>query len=271
MPSKFDYLFHCTVPKAGSTWFSSLFSHPWVQEASSLTPVNFGYWLIGQTGTNALERLNGPPVTISEQFGSRVALSPVYCTPGYFLQLADGLPHSVAVAVLRDPRDLIVSEYFSVKHSHPVNGQTLQSVRDELQSVGVRDGLNTIMRINLEIPYHAGMADWMRLATEDARVLVVKFEDVFGSRQAEAVRRVFEHCDIHLEGPRLRELLQAFSFEAFSGGRKPGTEDPSAHWRKGVAGDWKLYFDDATRRTYVDMFGDLPERLGYEPTLRRGA
>ena len=268
MASKYDYVFHCTVPKAASVWFSSLFAHEWVCASSGLRRVDFGYWLLEKTGTNAWQRIDGPPLDIAGEFPSRTLLSPVYCTPAYLSTLTKTVPNWAAVFVMRDPRDLIVSHYYSLRHSHPAVGSLddFVSLRERLRSASLTDGMIDVMRQNVQVPYHGTMPEWQSLANRDSRVALVKFEDIFGSDQRGAVRRMFEHCDIRMDDTQLRQLLSAYRFEDFAG-RPAGVEDVAAHWRKGIAGDWKRHFDDRLRNAYVEMFGDLPERLGYEPTL----
>lgn len=269
--SRFSHIFHATVPKAGSVWFSALFMHPWVTALSAMEHVNFGDWQLRETGQNAFERLDGPKVDIMAEFGERKLLSPVYCTPQYFSELCAPLDNYAAVAVIRDPRDLIVSQYFSLKHSHPVVGRQdkFQLLRERLNTLPMTEGMVEIMRQNMEVPYHASMRGWAALASKNSRLMVIKFEDAFGPGQLQVIEAMFQHCDILFPPGKLEELLTCFRFETFSGGRPAGVEDVSAHWRKGKSGDWKNHFDEALRRTYVELFGDLPEQLGYEPTLSR--
>ena len=61
----------------------------------------------------------------------------------------------------------------------------------------------------------------------------------------------------------LYQLLQDYSFERLAG-RKRGKEDRLAHYRKGVPGDWRNYFDDTIIAKFKDCTSDLVLRLGYE-------
>ncbi|MGH8509311.1 MAG: sulfotransferase domain-containing protein [Gammaproteobacteria bacterium] len=49
-----------------------------------------------------------------------------------------------------------------------------------------------------------------------------------------------------------------------SGGRKAGQEDNFAHYRKGIAGDWRTYFTPRITRRFKELYGDLLMMGGYE-------
>ena len=61
----------------------------------------------------------------------------------------------------------------------------------------------------------------------------------------------------------LSELLEENSFPRLSGGRNQGEEDKMNHFRKGISGDWKNYFDDEIENKFMDITCDLIDILGY--------
>ena len=70
-------------------------------------------------------------------------------------------------------------------------------------------------------------------------------------------------ADIRLPRDDLQQLLHEYRFERLSGGRLPGVQDTASHYRKGIAGNWRNYFDGMTERAMRDTTGDLVTRLGY--------
>ena len=62
----------------------------------------------------------------------------------------------------------------------------------------------------------------------------------------------------------VRRCVAATSFEKLSRGRKPGQEDATSFFRKGVAGDWRNAFTEKDRKTFKKEAGDLLVELGYE-------
>jgi hypothetical protein len=58
--------------------------------------------------------------------------------------------------------------------------------------------------------------------------------------------------------------VDAHSFSRLSGGRKPGQEDSTHKFRRGVAGDWRNHLNENHLAAFRERHGDLVERLGYE-------
>jgi hypothetical protein len=59
-------------------------------------------------------------------------------------------------------------------------------------------------------------------------------------------------------------LYENQKYTKMSKGRKPGEEKKDSHFRKGVAGDWKNHFKPEHKEKFLDLYGDVLLRLGYE-------
>jgi lipopolysaccharide transport system ATP-binding protein len=160
--------------------------------------------------------------------------------------------------VIRDLRDTLVSAYFSVKLSHRED-PVLEAGRERLQSLGLDQGL-TWMLDHLMVARSAEIqASWCR-----AGVSMIRFEELI-ERDAEILERVLiDECELALDRPRLRRVLRRTSFERMSGGRVPGEEDPTSHFRKGVPGDWRAYFGGPLKAAFKERWGELLIATGYE-------
>jgi hypothetical protein len=53
-------------------------------------------------------------------------------------------------------------------------------------------------------------------------------------------------------------------YDKKTAGRARGTEDRTSHYRKGVAGDWRNYFQEQHQERFNELYGDVLVRLGYE-------
>lgn len=205
-----------------------------------------------------------------------------------------------AFHVIRDPRDTIVSAYFSHRNSHPFPGQSDWARHQQrLRSVSRDEGL--LYEIEFSERYLSQLRTW---DFELPQVLELKFEEITASpydtflravgfiglldEQADStllslMRRVpvyvlnrmhtrhpvaapFRFVKQGVPGDELVRIVYGNRFVKASGGRALGEEDPNAHYRKGVPGDWVNYFRPAHRLAFVERYGDLVERLGYEPT-----
>lgn len=194
--------------------------------------------------------------------------------------------------VIRDPRDLFVSAYFSHLYSHPVeNNPSLQDQRCKLQAVPIEEGL--ILEMAYSKQYIDDMLSW---DYSIPNVLQLKMEDLTPNPY-EQFLKIFRFLDLIVDDPydqmqlffirairrssrelgrpiklynrklSLKDLEDVINENAFSkktGGREPGQEDVKNHFRKGIAGDWKNYFNEEHIQYVVDHFNPALLTLGYE-------
>jgi hypothetical protein len=167
-----------------------------------------------------------------------------------------------AFFVARDPRDIVVSWYFSSIHSHPTwRHPRLQRTRKHLKDLGEEEGL--IYAIN-SLADH-GLFDALRswASVDRPGVMFLRYEDLIGVEAERWWDRLLDHCDVALDVADRRSLLARYSFRRLSG-RDPGQEDPTSKLRKGVAGDWRNHFTPAVQEAFIGRAGDLASVLGYE-------
>jgi hypothetical protein len=199
--------------------------------------------------------------TFASPFPSFSIVTPVYIERGNFELLPK--PDSWrAFAVVRDPRDVLVSWYFSWKHSHPVMGDVSQH-RERLQAFSEEAGLCYAVEQLAGGGLFRALESWANNPAPDDRVAIFRYEDLIGDDQLATFERLFSHCDIALPSRRIRKLLAANSFSSMTHGRARGMEDVRSHLRKGVAGDWRNHFTRRVKETFEATVGDLPARLGY--------
>ena len=96
----------------------------------------------------------------------------------------------------------------------------------------------------------------------DANVLLMRHEDLIGPDQLTHVARLMEHADIRIPREELALLLESHSFQRLSG-RQRGQEDVQAHYRKGIAGDWRNHWTDAVERRFMEVAGNVAARWNY--------
>jgi hypothetical protein len=198
--------------------------------------------------------------------------------------------------VIRDPRDVVVSAYFSHRNSHPTDGLPhLAEHRERLRGVSKEEGLL------LEMDFSGGairdMAEWDYARPE---IIEIRMEELT-TRPYDLWLAIFEHLGLLRDdeptqaldllgvwfgrtrnrlstrglgflrrpmpatGQLLLGSIYAHRFEAKTRGRRAGSEDAASHYRKGVAGDWVNHFDEVHVRAFKDRFEGLVPKLGYEP------
>lgn len=188
--------------------------------------------------------------------------------------------------IVRDPRDILVSGYFSHRYSH-ARSAWLKEHAEALEQVGVKEGLWLELehcKINLDLmrqwdytdsniyetrfeiltmnplPELLSIFDFMELLVRQEHDSVHRVKFV----SAKALKRLGLRSSFVLTVDVLRYIVERHSFRRKSGGRKKGEENRSHHYRKGVPGDWVNYFDDKLKQSFKDRYGDLVVQLGYE-------
>lgn len=242
--SRYQRIIHACTWKSASQWVRIVLSDPQVYRYSGLDTVPMG------NGDDFAERMKA---------GSEFILTPVYST---FQTVEPYLrePATRAFYVMRDPRDVLVSRYYSRLSAHPKNEKIVMH-RERLKEMPKDQGLIEVLedfdRV-IEI-----MRSWAEQGRRDPNVLLTSFEALTGKDSVAAWSAVLEHCDIKMPQKKLEALMARYSFEKMAGGREQGEEDASHKYRKGVAGDWQNHFTDELDRKFREKTGNLLEITGY--------
>ena len=172
------------------------------------------------------------------------------------------LPPYRGYQVVRDPRDLVVSAYFSHRNSHELQAW-LEEHRKALLAADPVEGLHLQIDFWLMEYMLNQMREW---DFDNPNVLELRYEDLIADPVQE-LRRAYEFIglfDRGLTDSALSDVLQAHSFEAKSGGRKPGHSDEQSHYRRGLPGDWHNHFLPEHVDHFKEKYGDLVVAWGYE-------
>lgn len=174
-----------------------------------------------------------------------------------------GLPVRTFV-VIRDLRDTLISLYFSLKVSHAIISDNVAEGHRQLNQLDFEDGLlylcsENAIRLQAEI-----QRSWLT-ACERGESLLIRYEDLIAN-ELEGFEKIIRHCEIEVGQPQLEDIVARNSF-ASRAGRKPGEEDVSSHFRKGISGDWRNHFTDRITAEFKQRFGQHLVATGYEKDL----
>jgi hypothetical protein len=176
--------------------------------------------------------------------------------------------------VIRDPRDLAVSAYFSHLHSHSTRDwPELVEHREKLRALDFDDGLLADMEFTdqlvtdgFPITVFPAMDQWNY---DDPRILEMRFEDVVRDPLAHLTKAfafigLFDPASSdHREC--LERLVRDYSFKHMSGGREPGQADDRHHYRSGVPGEGRSRLKPVHLRWFEDRYPALLARFDRAP------
>jgi hypothetical protein len=216
------------------------------------------------------------------------------------VEIVRTLEDFVGFHIIRDPRDIVVSAYFSHLHSHATdNWPELSAYRAELQKLSKDDGL--LLEMEFLRREFKQLYEW-DYAQEN--VLELKMEDVVANPYDQIVRALLFIEAAAENTPLKTRLLAAVAsgirdlgylyripsivvpkyvlpkipvefllgyiyeirFSEMTKGRGRGMEDACSHYRKGVAGDWVNHFKPQHKEYFKKNYNDVLLKLGYEST-----
>lgn len=162
------------------------------------------------------------------------------------------------VLIVRDPRDVVVSEAHYLAEMAPWHGlhrafAARQRIEDRV-TLAI-DGLGR-RRSPWYPPVGERLAPYVRWTVE-RDVHTVRYEDLIGERRVDAVLAVVAAFAEASAAPVDVEAVTARAVTALDTGR-PHT------FRKGGAGGWRSVFTDDHRELFKRRAGDLLVELGYE-------
>ncbi len=176
------------------------------------------------------------------------------------------------LVVVRDPRDLFVSQYYHDTHyrRREKNLEIERHFRHDPARPRREDFgayLEAKLRLRANPPFHYG--EFVRSWQYRPRACWVRYEDCLADAAAE-LARIVRWLGLPVDPDRLRHAVEANRFEnatlARSGrARRPGEEDATEFERKGIAGDWKNHFDRRSCELIQRHEGWTLASLGYEP------
>lgn len=258
--SEVTNVYHCCTHKSASQWMKALLTDPIVFRHSGLRHFHYqsewADWMDNRDPRPFNERY------FSKSFPEQTVCSPLYIPYDCFQQIPKPSYYR-GFFVLRDPRDVIVSWYFSMKHSHTLMGN-IAKLREELQNRPKIEGLCWYIEHLTDSGFYDMQRSWIE--PDDPSAAVFRYEDLTGPDQFESVRKLFRHCTISLPDSKLRTLLDKHSFEKKSGGREKGESNEKQHYRKGKSGDWAGHFTREVAETFLREAGSLASDVGYSST-----
>lgn len=157
---------------------------------------------------------------------------------------------------VRDPRDALVSNYFSWRYSHKPTNERLIEFRDRSEEISVEEGMIELVEM---FPMGSQLAAWPEALWK--ATTQIRYEDMLTDFDG-TFREMFAHSGIELTDGLVAAIKEQTDFRKMSK-RDDGSEDVTSHFRKGQSGDWSNHFTDRLSEAFFAKHGWLGERLGY--------
>jgi sulfotransferase family protein len=159
------------------------------------------------------------------------------------------------IVLIRDPRDAVVSYYYSVRDSHPIPesgqvSQDLHAARAHLQD-------NDINRAILGMRFHYLFVNMEEIANliELPNTAVYRYEEVVFDKAA-WIGSLASELSVSAPEAVVQNLLRRVDIF-------PEAENPRQHIRKVTPGDYKEKLAPETIRFIEERYGSLLRTLGY--------
>jgi hypothetical protein len=187
-------------------------------------------------------------------------------TSGTVKEISRIYPEAKVIHIIRDGRDAAVSAVYHSQNFGRKNEATGFHHENSPQSQETGESMFT------EDLLRKLASDWnerVERTVEEGPVLLgdnyleVYYEDLLQKPEAE-FGTLLEFLGATADAETVRCCVAAASFQKLSQGRKPGQEDATSFFRKGVAGDWRNVFTDWDKEVFKEEAGKLLIRLGYE-------
>ena len=246
--SEIDNVYHCCTQKTASQWFRAVLRDPAVYRNTGWDVVPYRELGLGQAKIEGPTPIHAVAAHLYVDYPTYAAIEKPDNYRTFF--------------ILRDPRDCVVSWYFSMRYSHNPEFGIVQELRAELQAIDDKhEGLKHMITRMGEFDFFQTQRTWVDAPTSEF-VRVLRYED-FARDNETFLRDLLDFLEVDLTERQFSELATRHSFARRAGGRAAGVADEHHHYRKGVEGDWVNHFDDAVAAHFEAVAGSIVTDLGY--------
>lgn len=243
-------IYHCTVHKAASTFFRLLFRDDRLAPRLPFKAIHFE--------TDIKRSLfdcyyHSNEYTIPE----KAIVTNVCCSYDTFKNKLKKNNDYTGFYLYRDPREIVVSTYWSWKNSHGGG----HPMRVKLKGMNEIDGYNFVIdQLHQKLRCFDAMADWVKNCV-DNKFTLLKFESFFDDINNN-LRELFFLLGLQIPDNVVLDLASRYSFSSLAG-RPRGKEDLNSHYRCGSANTWeekmpdesKYHFDKVVDKKILDILG----------------
>lgn len=200
-------------------------------------------------------------LTAQEMKGYQHLFNPkgyLYSVFGGFVQDIPDLSRYKVILMVRDPRDILVSDYFSITKSHPEPSKEGDKNPAFLERRSQSQSMPIDAFVLSEAPqYHTRLTTYLQHLKDKPNVLTLRYEDMITDYKF-WLESIVHFLELSPNPKVTKKLLQS---------RQRGftvKENPSSHHRKGVHGDFLEKLKPETISNLNAQFKDILTQWSYE-------
>lgn len=157
------------------------------------------------------------------------------------------------ILLVRDPRDILVSHYFSMKNSHDIPtgemGERLLKQRQAIQNMDINEYV-----LNKAPSFLKIFQSYLEIKDDSLRVF--KYENIIFEKE-KWIEQILEFLGLELEESQTKKIAR--KHDVF-----PDREAPGSHIRKVTPGDYKEKLNKSTIDALNKIFKDVMPSYDYE-------
>lgn len=182
----------------------------------------------------------------------------LYSVFGGMIDGLDNLENYLVVLMTRDPRDIVVSSYFSTAYSHPLPSKHSDKADDfyEKRTATQQMSIDEYALQESEIVLDVYNRYIELLLEKHPTCYLTKYEDMVNDHE-KWLNDLLSYCQLEIEESLKNRLLQQ------NKRLKPKAENVNDHMRKGIAGDFLEKLQPETISILNDKFAHILERFAY--------
>lgn len=159
--------------------------------------------------------------------------------------------------VMRDPRDIIVSWYFSMRDTHGEMGK-VKKYREDLKKLDLDAGLHyCIEAFSMKL---MAMRTWAN-NQHDPNLIILKFEELTQNPAIE-LRRLLDFMNVEHHQCDIEKIVKNYSKETMRNKDILKRNSEKSHYRSDNSG-YRKYFNNSHHIHFRNVTGDLLEKLNY--------
>lgn len=174
------------------------------------------------------------------------------------------------ISILRDGRDAVVSHHFHNLRLRDFSLYPNETAGEAAYAYHVARTSEAAVPLLNEATLRRVATNWAECLRAEALVkeiigkrgLCLRYEQLLSDTPS-YLTTILDHLGLKSDQALINKIVRATSFEKMSKGRKAGETDPQSFVRKGLTGDWRLYFDRESAATFNYCAGAELVAAGY--------